>query len=90
MNDLITKYGNKFKKDVDKLKKQNKNMKLLAEVLKKLQKQLPLEREYKDHPLKGKLKDYRDLHIEPDWLLIYRIDNEGLFLYRTGSHSDLF
>ena len=45
---------------------------------------------YKDHPLKGDWKGYRDAHIEPDWLLIYRIGGSELHLLRTGSHADLF
>jgi mRNA interferase YafQ len=44
----------------------------------------------KDHPLKGDWKSYRDVHIEPDWLLIYRIIGDELHLVRTGSHADLF
>ncbi|WP_348640742.1 type II toxin-antitoxin system YafQ family toxin [Mesorhizobium sp. B2-3-13] len=45
---------------------------------------------YKDHPLKGDWKGFRDAHIEPDWLLIYRVVGDELQLARTGSHSDLF
>ncbi|WP_235803628.1 type II toxin-antitoxin system YafQ family toxin [Lentilactobacillus kisonensis] len=47
---------------------------------------------YQDHPLKGKWFDHRELHIKPDWLLIYRKDNQQLFLtlVATGSHADLF
>ena len=68
-------------KDLNKL---NKIVNLLAE-----QKQLP--KEHKDHQLKGKLRNYRECHIEPDWLLIYRAQNDILVLslVRTGSHSDL-
>lgn len=44
----------------------------------------------KDHPLRGNWGGYRDLHIEPDWLLIYKISGDELHLARTGSHSDLF
>jgi mRNA interferase YafQ len=44
----------------------------------------------KDHPSKGEWKSYRDAHIEPDWLLIYRIVGDELHLVRTGSHADLF
>lgn len=51
-------------------------------------KQLP--QSYRDHPLKGSWIGYRDVHIEPDWLLIYRIVGDELHLVRTGSHSDLF
>lgn len=50
----------------------------------------PLPRELNDHPLKGKYKGYNDLHIEPDWLLIYKADNNNLWLARTGTHADLF
>jgi mRNA interferase YafQ len=45
---------------------------------------------YSDHPLKGDWKGFRDLHIEPDWLLLYRVEGTELQLARTGAHSDLF
>jgi mRNA interferase YafQ len=45
---------------------------------------------YKDHSLAGDWKNYRDSHIEPDWLLIYKIQGDDLYLVRTGTHSDLF
>lgn len=45
---------------------------------------------YSDHPLKGDWKGFRDLHMEPDWVLIYRIRGSDLELARTGNHSDLF
>lgn len=45
---------------------------------------------YKDHSLSGDWKNYRDAHIEPDWLLIYRITGSDLYLARTGTHSDIF
>ena len=45
---------------------------------------------YSDHPLRGPWSGYREAHIEPDWLLIYRVAGEELQLARTGSHSDLF
>ena len=44
---------------------------------------------YKDHPPGGDWKHFRDCHIEPDWLLIYKIDGDDLHLVRTGTHSDL-
>ena len=50
----------------------------------------PIPNEYKDHSLKGDYKGYRDLHIEPDWLLIYKRDEKNLWLVRTGSHADIF
>jgi mRNA interferase YafQ len=45
---------------------------------------------YKDHLLKGDWQGYRDAHIEPDWLLIYRVAGDEIYLARTGSHADLF
>jgi mRNA interferase YafQ len=45
---------------------------------------------YRDHPLKGAWSGWRDLHIEPDWLLLYRVDGDELWLARTGTHADLF
>jgi mRNA interferase YafQ len=45
---------------------------------------------FKDHPLKGEWKSFRDAHIEPDWVLIYKVTDEGLRFERTGTHADLF
>jgi len=52
--------------------------------------QQPLETKYEDHFLIGNWKGRRELHIEPDWLLIYKIEDDMLILERTGSHSELF
>ncbi|NEO49490.1 MAG: type II toxin-antitoxin system YafQ family toxin, partial [Moorea sp. SIO4A3] len=49
-----------------------------------------LEPKYKDHALTGNWSGYRDCHIEPDWILIYKISGTHLFLVRSGSHADLF
>ena len=50
----------------------------------------PLEEQHRDHPLIGNWSGFRDCHVEPDWMLIYRVEDECLYLERTGSHSDLF
>lgn len=50
----------------------------------------PLPPRLKDHPLTGDWRGWRDLHIEPDWLLLYKIEGDDLILARTGSYSDLF
>ena len=50
----------------------------------------PLSPEYKDHSLQGNWKHHRDSHIEPDWLLIYKIDGDNLYFIRTGTHADIF
>lgn len=53
---------------------------------------MPLDSKYRDHALTGNYKEFRECHIEPDWLLIYRKDTDvlELFLFRTGTHADLF
>jgi mRNA interferase YafQ len=62
----------------------------LKAVLLLLIEEKPLPSEWGDHPLKGQWTGFRDLHIEPDWLLLYRIDNGELRLACTGTYSDLF
>ena len=57
-----------------------------------LAEQKKLDDKYRDHGLTGDYKGFRKCHVEPDWLLIYRINEDALelFLFRTGSHSELF
>ncbi|MGD9161182.1 MAG: type II toxin-antitoxin system YafQ family toxin [Desulfobacteraceae bacterium] len=83
-------YTTQFKKDYKRVKKQNKDLSKLRIVIEKLSTGQSLDPSYHDHPLSGNWKNHRDCHIEPDWLLIYRITSEDLFLERTGTHSDLF
>jgi len=83
-------YTTQFKKDFKKIKKQQKNISKLTVLIEKLLGQEKLEPKYKDHSLTGKYKSHRDCHIEPDWILIYKINKNELVLERTGSHSDLF
>jgi mRNA interferase YafQ len=79
-----------FKRDVKLAKKRGKDMAKLRELIQLLVGDEPLSPRYKDHPLSDEWKHYRDCHIEPDWLLIYKIDATDLYLIRTGTHSDLF
>ena len=83
-------YTSQFKKDLKRARKRQKDLEKLKEVVEKLVADVPLEARYRDHALVGDYKGARDSHIEPDWLLIYEIDDEELMLIRTGSHSDLF
>lgn len=80
----------KFKRDVKRLKKRHKDIEKLKNIIHRLVNAEKLPPENKDHSLKGTLKDCRECHIEPDWLLIYRIEGSELCLVRTGSHTDLF
>lgn len=68
------------------------NITLLKDIITKLANGEPLDARHKDHPLSGDWIGHRECHIQPDWLLVYRIENDILVLTlsRTGTHSDLF
>lgn len=89
---LEVKFTSKFKKDYKLIKKRGMNINLLKEIVDKLANNIPLEEKYKDHELTGNYKGFRECHIQPDWLLIYLIEDDKLTLTltRTGTHSDLF
>lgn len=82
----------RFRKDLKLAVKRGFRQELLREVVNTLAERKPLEARYRDHSLTGEYRDFRECHIEPDWFLIYRIDDDALelFLFRTGTHSDLF
>ncbi|EPJ1399344.1 TPA: type II toxin-antitoxin system YafQ family toxin [Yersinia enterocolitica] len=84
-------YSGQFQKDVKKAQKRHKDMNKLKVIMTLLiNDKLPLPVVYKDHQLQGNYKGYRDAHMEPDWLIIYKITDDLLRFERTGSHSDLF
>lgn len=83
-------YSGQFKRDVKLAEKRGKDMGKLRVIIDLLLAAQPLPRELGDHPLKGDWKPRRDIHIEPDWLLIYRVDDDVVRFERTGTHSDLF
>lgn len=89
---LKIKSSNSFKKDVRIAEKRGHNLDSLRKVVALLISQIPLPLKYRDHTLSGSYKGFRECHVEPDWLLIYRVDQDELilFLFRTGFHSDLF
>ena len=87
---MTIRYTSQFKKDYKRIKKQNKDLKKLRVLIEKLVNSETLEAKYNDHSLTGGLKGYRDCHLEPDWLIIYKISHKTLILERTGSHSELF
>ena len=92
MNKYKIDYTTMFKRDIKRAKKRGCNMQLMSEVVDKLQKGEPLPEKNRDHALSGNWAGYRECHITPDWLLIYRIEKDLLILglTRTGTHSDLF
>lgn len=85
-------FTSKFKKDYKNMIKRGLDIDLLDDVITVLAKGEMLDKKYRDHNLTGDLIGFRECHIKPDWLLIYKIENEKLVLTltRTGSHSDLF
>lgn len=80
----------RFKKDLKLCQKRGYNLQLLEAVIDilRIPDQLPIQN--KDHFLKGDYSGRRECHIAPDWLLIYEIYEDELYLERTGTHSDLF
>jgi mRNA interferase YafQ len=81
-----------MKRDIKRVVKRGKNLAKLEFVLDSLANQIPLPPQYNDHQLIGNLNDFRECHIESDWLLMYQIFEAELILLatRTGTHSDLF
>lgn len=79
-----------FKKDFKRVEKLDKRLLHLKETILSISDGKPLVRRLLDHPLKGDYKDCRECHITPDFLLIYKIENETLILIRCGFHSELF
>lgn len=88
---LIPVYTTQFKRDVKKVSQRGYDMDKLKQVIDLLlSEERLIPANYKDHALKGRWKPHRELHIEPDWLLIYSIDGKECFFARTGTHADLF
>lgn len=83
-------YTKQFGKDVKQEKKRGKDLGKLKAILSLLieGKRLPLKN--KAHKLVGSFAEYRECHIEPDWLLIYKVKGSRIFFVRTGTHSNLF
>lgn len=91
---LRIQYHSQFKRDYKLAMKRGLNIKLLQEVIEMLANEIPLAPKYRDHALvdSRSYKNMRECHIQPDWLLVYQVEQEALTLWlaRTGSHSDLF
>ena len=83
-------YTTQFRRDLRKAEQRNRDMQKIKDAMLLLLNEEPLPPQYRDHALKGVWKHYRDLHLEPDWLLIYKIEGAECLFARTGSHSDIF
>lgn len=88
----IVKFTTQFKKDYKLAMKRGLKMNFLEDIVEKLSMGEVLPDKNKDHALTGNWIGFRECHIQPDWLLVYRLENDVLVLTltRTGTHSDLF
>lgn len=83
-------YSKQLAKDIKKMQRRGKIQEKVKNIIKKLINEERLSPHHKDHKLIGNYKGRRECHIEPDWLLIYKISNDEIIFERTGTHSDLF
>lgn len=90
MLDIVA--SNQFKRDLKLARKRGFPLDALRFVVDTLARQQTLDAKYRDHELLGQYSGFRECHVTPDWLLIYRAESDALelFLFRTGTHSDLF
>ena len=84
--------SNRFKKDLKLAKKRGLNLDILEDIVNKLAMREKLPDKNRDHGLTGDYIVYRECHVAPDWLLVYRVEEDELelFLFSTGTHSVLF
>ena len=89
---LRIEFTNRMKRDVKRMKRRGKDLRKLTDVLELLARREPLPERNRDHALTGMYSDFRECHIEPDWLLLYAIFEDALILSATatGTHADLF
>lgn len=89
---LDVRFTSRFKKDLVKIRKQGKNPEKLYNIIDILRHEDKLPAVNHDHSLSGDWSGFRECHIEPDWLLVYKVNNSilELILIRTGSHSEIF
>ena len=89
---LAVEFTNQFRKDLKLAKKRGENLIDIKIIMELIQQEKPLPQKIRDHSLKGNWNSHRECHINPYWLLIYKIiANEKIVIFvRTGSHADLF
>ena len=83
-------YTRQFERDLQLAQRRGKDIGKLKVVVTALINEEPLAERYLDHPLKGNYRGRRECHLEPDWLLIYKLHGDEIIFERTGRHSDLF
>lgn len=82
--------SNRFRRDLKLAARRGCDLALLNDIVERLAKGEALAARHRDHNLTGDYSGFRECHIQPDWLLIYRVEGEELYLVRTGTHTDLF
>ena len=83
-------YSGQFERDLKAVRKRGKDMEKIRGPIRFLIEGRPLPPQCRDHPLKGGWSGFRDAHIEPDWLLVYKITDDIVRFERAGRHTDLF
>jgi mRNA interferase YafQ len=83
-------FSKQFKKDYGLAERRRKPMTKIVAVMDMLINEVPLPAKHHEHPLHGNYEGYTECHIEPNWLLVYRIEDDIVHFDRTGSHADLF
>lgn len=88
---LLSQTTSTFRKDYKKYSFSGRHdISKIKDVMRKIVNEECLDESLKDHALRGEYRDCRECHIEPDWLLIYKIEGNSVVFVRTGSHSELF
>jgi len=83
-------YTRQFERDIKRIKKRGKNLEKIKIVIRTLLQGERLDPIHRDHKLIGDYKGRKECHIESDWLLIYKIEEDRIIFERTGRHTDLF
>ena len=83
-------YARQFEKDVKRMRKRGKDLGKMKAVILDLIAEKPLDERYRNYTLIGSYRGRPECHIEPDWLLIYKLSSDEIIFERTGTHSDLF
>jgi mRNA interferase YafQ len=87
---LIPDYTKQFKRDYKLSAKRGLDLSLLDTLLDSLSKEKPLPEKYRDHALYGEYIGCRECHLQPNWLLVYRVVGQAILFVRNGTHADIF
>lgn len=83
-------FSTRFERDIRIAERRQKDIEKLRRLIALLVEGVAVPARYLDHSLKGRWAGHRDAHLEPDWIVIYRLTDDEIVFERTGTHSDLF